>query len=284
VTGSTGAPAPVTFSLDLEDHRPADAPWPERYRAITERVLELVEARGHRATVFVVGELADEHPELVRSIAARGHEVALHAWRHVPLTEQDPDTFAAETRRAQELLGELAGRPVVGFRAPTASLVPASAWAVDVLGDLGFTYSSSVLPAPNPLFGWPGAPRDVFRWPNGLVEVPLPVTGTRRVALPLLGGVYFRAVPWPVVRAARRLAERHRMPCMYCHPYDFDPDEPRWAVPDVPAWGRYLLWYNRRRMLAKVSRLLDGPVGPPLEERVAALGSLDVFSPVGREV
>jgi len=253
-------PAPVTFSLDLEDHRPNNA-------------------GGHRATVFVVGELGRSHRSLVHSIAQRGHEVALHAWRHVPLTDVDPDTFRAETAQAIDVLSQATGHAVAGFRAPTASLVPASAWAVDVLGDLGLTYSSSVIPAHNPLFGWPGAPRDVFRWPNGLVEVPLPVAGVGPVALPHLGGMYFRALPWPMVWAARQSLERHSAPSMYCHPYDFDPDEPRWAVGDVPPWGRRLLWYNRRRMFAKVSRLLAGPVGPPLVERVAQLTGLPTYTP-----
>lgn len=261
-------PAPLTFTLDVEDHRPDDS-WPERFPDLTRRILDHVDAAGVRGTVFIVGEEAERHPDLVRDIADRGHEVALHAWRHVPLTEVSPADFRLETARGQAVIEELTGRPVAGFRAPTASLVPASAWAVDVLGELGFRYSSSVISGHNPLFGWPGTPRLPFLWPNGLVELPIPFAGIGDVGLPHLGGTYFRVLPWPVVWLARRTLERTTVPNLYCHPYDFDAEEPPWDVPGVQPWGIRLLWMNRSRMFAKLDRLLrHGTLGPPLEERL----------------
>jgi polysaccharide deacetylase family protein (PEP-CTERM system associated) len=272
--------APLTFSLDVEDHRPPDATWPARFPDYTRRVLAFLADRGIRGTFFVVGEVGADHPDLVRDIVAGGHEVALHSWRHVALTEVDPDTFRTEVVRGKAVLEDVSGQPVVGYRAPTASLVPSTSWAVDALAEAGFRYSSSVISAHNPLFGWPGAPRDVFRWPCGLVEIPIPVASVGSIGLPHLGGVYFRVLPFPVVRAARRLLERTRIPNLYCHPYDFDADEPRWTVGDVPRWAVGLLWLNRSRMFAKLGRLFDsGPVGPPLVERLATLGGAPVFTP-----
>ena len=142
---------------------------------MTREVLDFLDAREVRGTFFVVGETAEAHPELVREVAARGHEVGLHGWRHQPLTELTADAFRADAQRGKDLLEELTGAPVLGFRAPTFSLVPESRWAVDVLADTGFTYSSSVLPARSPLFGDPTLPTTPFRWPNGLVELPCPV-------------------------------------------------------------------------------------------------------------
>jgi polysaccharide deacetylase family protein (PEP-CTERM system associated) len=257
----------VTFTLDLEDHRESDA-QAVRYPHLTHEVLDFLDARGVRGTFFVVGEVAQSAPELVRDVAARGHELALHGWRHVPLTELDPATFRADVVRGKALLEDLGGRAVGGFRAPTFSLVPTSRWAVDVLGEEGFTYSSSVLPAKSPLFGDPSLPTTPFRWPNGLAELPCPVVRRGPVGLPYLGGVYLRAVPGALGRAARATVGRDQLLWIYCHPYDFDPDEPFWVVPDAGHLGSRLLWYNRRRTFAKVERVLHGRAGPPLGERL----------------
>jgi len=259
--------AQVTFTLDLEDHRPSpDAD--ERYPTLTREVLEFLDARAVRGTFFVVGETAETHPELVTEIARRGHEIGLHGWRHQPLTELDPESFRVDVSRGKSLLEDLAGTPVVGFRAPTFSLVPDSRWAVDVLVDTGFTYSSSVLPARSPLFGDPSLPTTPFRWPNGLVELPCPVVRAGGLGLPYLGGVYLRAIPGPASSLARRSVGRDQLLWIYCHPYDFDPDEDFWVVPDAGRWGSRLLWYNRRRTFAKIETMLRGRAGPPLAERL----------------
>ena len=258
----------VTFTLDLEDHRPsADAE--ERYPALTRSVLDFLDSREVRGTFFVVGETAAAHPELVQEVAARGHEVALHGWRHRPLTELQPDELRADVTRGKALLEDLAGKPVVGFRAPTFSLVPESRWATDVLTDAGFTYSSSVLPARSPLFGDPSLSTAPFRWPSGLIELPCPVARAGGVGLPYLGGVYLRAIPGAASAAARRGVGRGQLLWIYCHPYDFDPDEEFWVVPDAGRLGSRLLWYNRRRTFAKVEAVLRGRAGPPLAERLS---------------
>lgn len=271
--------APITFTLDLEDHRP-DHSWPFRVPEVTRRVLELLDDLRVVGTFFVVGELAERVPELVREVAGAGHELGLHAYRHVPLPDVEPDVLGEELRRGKELLEDLAGKPVVGFRAPTFSLVPESAWAVDLLAELSFEYSSSVLPAPNPLFGWPGAPRRPFRWSNGVVELPAPTAGLGRFRIPFLGGVYFRVLPAALVRLAAVWDDPGPCPWLYCHPYDFDPEEPFWVVPDAGPWGSRLLWLNRRKEFSKVRRLFDRDVGPPLLDRARRLApDLPVVDP-----
>jgi len=264
-------PGPVTFTLDLEDHRAPETA--ERYPALTRRVLEFLRGRGVRGTFFVTGEIAEHTPDLVREVADAGHEIGFHGWHHVPLPRLTAVQLRADAKRGKDLLEDVSGTPVVGFRAPLFSLVPESHWAVDVLAEVGFTYSSSVLPARNPLFGDRAAPTTAFRWPNGLIELPCPVARVAGVGLPYLGGVYLRALPTPVATAARRLFGNEQTLWIYCHPYDFDPDESFWVAPEVGRFGSRLLFYNRRHMFAKVDALLRAGVAPPLGERIAALES-----------
>ncbi len=256
----------ITFTLDLEDHRP-NPTWEDHAPAMTRRVLDLLDQHRVRGTVFVVGEVAESNPVLVREVASRGHEVGLHGWNHEPLTSKEPTALAAELERGKTLLEAVTGTEVVGFRAPTFSLVPETAWCLRLLADAGFLYSSSVLPARSPLFGWPGAPRDVFRWPEGLVEFPAPTAGVGEWALPVLGGVYFRLIPWSLIRLSLRITH-NSSPWTYCHPYDFDADEEYWVVPDAGVLGSRLLWWNRRRMMQKVDCLLRRGTGAPLGEQV----------------
>ena len=138
-----------------------------------------------------------------------------------------------------------------------------------------------MLPARNPLYGWPGLPTDPFLWPSGLVELPVPVVRAGPAGLPFLGGVYLRLIPSAVSRSLLTVTSP-RAPWLYCHPYDFDPDEPYWVVPDAGRLGSRLLWLNRRRMQGKVEQLLRDGAGPPLRERAAVLRpQLPTFVPEG---
>jgi polysaccharide deacetylase family protein (PEP-CTERM system associated) len=228
--------------------------------------------------VFVVGELAAADPALVRVVADRGHEIGLHNWSHVQLTTQTPDDFRAGVRRGKALLEDITGREVLGFRAPTGSLVPASRWAVDVLVDEGFAYSSSVCPGRNPINSYPGAPREPFRYRTGLLEFPAPVAGFGPLQIPYLGGTYLRVLPRPVHRVLRAVTPVPDAGVIYCHPYDFDPDEPFWWVADV-GWLSPLLWWGRDGLIPKLERLTTDGTAPPLGEQLDRARRGPVFDP-----
>lgn len=263
---------PFTFTFDVEDHRP-DETTELRLLDATHRVLDFCAERSIVGTVFVVGEVVRDHPDLIREIAAQGHEVGLHGWSHTPVTELSPQDFREQTARGRDLLGEVAGQEVVGYRAPTFSLVPATVWATEVLVELGFTYSSSILPGWSPLFGFPGLPRHPFTWPSGLAELPAPILKVGPLGLPVVGGTYLRVLPWPVVRAGLRDKPLGAVPFTYCHPYDADPGEPYWVVPGTGRLLSPLLWYGRKRMLRRVDRLMTVGVGPPLRDRLGEVPS-----------
>ena len=262
----------LTVTFDLEDSRSSPA-QEERFVLMTERFLAFLAEREIRATVFVVGELGRSHPELVRRVADAGHEVALHGLRHVALGDVGRDRLGAELAEGRALLEDAAGVAVDGFRAPIFSLTPSTAWAIDALAGAGFAYSSSVLPAPNPLHGWPGAPATPFRWATGggLVELPCPVTGAGRARVPFLGGIYLRYIPRPVVRRALRRLPAGAAPWSYIHPYDLDPDEEFFVMPHASWLVSRVLSTRRGATLARLDgalRAAGGP-GPPLREVAA---------------
>ncbi len=260
-------PPLVTFSFDVEDHRPDDQAE-LRLLDATRDVLAFCADRGIVGSVFVVGEVVRDHPDLVREIAAQGHELGLHGWSHAPITELSPEDFRSQTARGRDLLAETVGQEIIGFRAPTFSLVPETVWATEILAELGFRYSSSILPAWSPLYGFPGLPREPFTWPSGLLELPAPIIKVGSLGLPVVGGTYLRTMPWPLVRAGLRERPLGPVPFTYCHPYDFDTGERFWVVPGVGRVGSVLLWYGRRRMFRRVERLVADGFGPPLRDRL----------------
>ena len=265
----------IAFTLDLEDHRPDESVEP-RFAAVTDELLHNLDEWGVTGTVFVVGEVARDDPDLVARVAARGHEIGLHGASHTPLPEVGPTAFRTVTAEASDRLAQLVQAEVQGFRAPIFSLVPESAWAPEILSELGFKYSSSVLPARNPLFGWPQAPRTPFRWPSGLIEIPSPVFGFGPLTLPLLGGTYLRAAPRPIIGWAAKRAPEHAW--LYAHPYDFDPDEPRWVVPEVGRLGSRVLWWGRSAMKTRVEQLVAGS-RQTLADMTSSMPELPVFGP-----
>jgi polysaccharide deacetylase family protein (PEP-CTERM system associated) len=272
----------LTLTFDLEDNRYSDR-QEARFVAMSHRFLDFAEARGIRTTVFVVGELARSHPELIRRVGEGGHELALHGLRHVTLAEVGPGRLAVELREGRALLEDLTGAEVRGFRAPIFSLTPATRWAVEEIGEAGFGYSSSVLPATNPLHGWPGAPRSPCRWPNGLVELPCPVLGIGRLAVPALGGIYLRYVPRAI--AARFVRRFQGVAWSYTHPYDIDVDEPFFVMPHAGWLTSRIVHTRRAATLPRLSVLLAAAGGPgvPLGDLAAELTDRELPS-IGADV
>jgi polysaccharide deacetylase family protein (PEP-CTERM system associated) len=251
---------PLLFSIDLEEYYlerggvdPRSAPLPE----LAERYLELLSKANARCTFFVVGEVARKYPGLIRRIAGAGHEIACHGDRHVSLDKLDPETFARDLRANRSALEAAGAPPARGFRAPLFSLTRSTSWAHSVLLAEGFTYSSSVLPAANPLFGWPEfgtRPRVV----DGITELPVTVRTFLGRRLPLFGGTYFRVLPFAVVRPRLRSSLRAGHVVSYFHPYDIDAGQP-WTLHAGVRGNRALnslLFLRRRSLPARLGLLL----------------------------
>ncbi|HET9428320.1 MAG TPA: polysaccharide deacetylase family protein [Allosphingosinicella sp.] len=246
---------PFLFSVDVEDPRMSiegGEPSTLRVPRLIETYLHFLEVRKAQATFFVVGEVARRFPEMVNRIAAAGHEIACHSDRHIVLADLGPAAFREDLLRNIEAI-EAAGvdRPV-GYRAPCFSLTKSTCWAYPILAELGFSYSSSVVPAFNPLHGWAGFgpdPRSI----GSVLELPVSLHSSW---LPVpLGGVYLRVLPMPLVLAAIRRRTRRGQPLLsYTHPYDIDPEEEGYAHPGFSRWSPYnwLMRLNRRNMMARL--------------------------------
>jgi hypothetical protein len=249
-------PQNFTFTVDVEEHGSAG-----HAATATMRLLDLLDGAGSVGTFFILDSVVRDAPALVREVARRGHEVASHGQAHRHLAEQGPAAFRAGTLAARDRLADLLGAPPAGFRAPYFSLTPAAAWAPAILAEAGFAYSSSVLPAWNPMAGWPGAPRRPFLWPGGVLELPVPVGRVGPLRLPFLGGMYLRWLPpWRLNTLVRSwLAEESEGHLWsYCHPYDLESDEGLVRRPDAGLAASVMLWLNRGPTLPRLEGLLRG--------------------------
>ncbi|MEZ5373129.1 MAG: polysaccharide deacetylase family protein [Microthrixaceae bacterium] len=258
----------ITFTIDVEDHW-ADPAGELRYEQLAWEVLGWLDELKVRGTWFFVGELAGRHPDLVAAVGAAGHEVGVHGWTHTPLPELSPERFRDDVRRAKATLEDLGGTEVLGFRAPTYSLVKESVWATEVLAEEGYAYSSGVASRRNPLWWYPGVPSHPFRWPSGLLETSGEFASVGRYVYYFGGGTFLRATPWWMVREGFARWAEEGVAWIYCHPYDFDPGEERFRIPDVPAVLSPLLWAGRRNTWSRVGRLLRNaadPLGERLDE------------------
>ena len=222
-----------------------------------ERILALFAEHHVKATFFTLGWVAQKFPELVRKIADAGHEVASHGMRHVRVTEQTPAELREDAGAAKALLEDVTGRRVLGYRAASYSIGERNLWALDVLADCGYVYSSSVYPIIHDIYGMPSAPRFSFRAAGGrLLEIPVTTVELFGRKWPGGGGGYFRLLPYRLSRwAVKRVNNVDRRPAMfYFHPWEIDPQQPR--IENAGWRSNFRHYLNLHRMEARLTRLL----------------------------
>jgi polysaccharide deacetylase family protein (PEP-CTERM system associated) len=273
------------LTFDVED-------WPQstldqslpitiRVRDNTLRILELLDRTGVKATFFILGLVAEKFPDLVRRIHAAGHEVACHGYAHGAAHGMRPEEFRADLRRSLSCIQEAVAARVIGYRAPDFSIPSGALWALEILAEEGLQYDSSIFPFAGPRYGIPGTFRAPYRVRCSanaeFIEFPLTTHEILGRRLPAAGGGYFRLLPYAYSRLAIRNLNRAGHPATaYFHPYEIDPTEIADLGRAVPWTMRLSQGLGRRRVAARLTRLLTefswGPASRWLESRKSLTG------------
>jgi polysaccharide deacetylase family protein (PEP-CTERM system associated) len=224
------------LSFDLEDwyqlatRRITGALPPTRdtiFRQV-DALLTILAENSNKATFFVLGLVAERYPELIRELAAAGHEIASHGYAHVVLSRLSQAEFEEDVAKSKALLERITGEEVTGYRAPEFSIGRDTAWAMDSLAKLGFTYDSSIFPIRHPRYGIPDFdpyPRVYTTGSGDIIELPLSAVRLAGTKLPVAGGGYFRVLPLDLLRRSVRWLDHRGLPFVtYFHPYEFDPE------------------------------------------------------------
>lgn len=207
--------------------------YPSRVTENTTRILKLFEKNRMQATFFVLGWVAEREPALVKEILDQGHEIASHGYSHQLVYRQTPELFREETYKSKSILEDICQRPVVGYRAASYSITARSMWALDILGELGFEWDSSIFPVYHDNYGVPTSPCRPYRIKldsgQALIEFPLTTARVLGLRLPAAGGGYFRQYPYAFSRWLFKRAERQQRTgqIFYLHPWEIDTEQPR---------------------------------------------------------
>lgn len=256
------------LTIDVEDYFQVSAfapyirrdEWDARECRVernVERILAMLAARDVRATFFTLGWIAERYPQVVREIVAQGHELASHGYGHERASDLSQAAFRDDVTRAKQLLEDLGGVPVLGYRAPSFSIGAGNLWALDELARAGYRYSSSIYPIRHDHYGMPDSPRFAYRVAGGgLLEVPVTTLRVMNRNLPSSGGGYFRLLPYALSRwMLQRVNEGDREPAVfYFHPWEIDAGQPR--IVGIDAKTRFRHYVNIPRMETRLQQLL----------------------------
>jgi polysaccharide deacetylase family protein (PEP-CTERM system associated) len=279
------------FTVDVEEyfHPTAIAPYfpvaewdglERRSPAVIDRLLPLLAERDVAGTFFTVGWLAEQEPEMVRRIARAGHEIASHGHEHELVARLGPDGFRESIRRSRAVLQDITGEDVIGYRAPSFSIVPGLEWAFDVLLEEGYRYDASLFPiTQHPTYGYPAAPPDphwIEREGGSLAEFPATTARLLGRTLPASGGAYFRILPLALVRRGlRQAAGRKAAGMFYIHPWEMDDWVPEVAAPKLQMLRTFA---GRKRTWSRLERVLDEGRFVRVDQTLASMEALRAAS------
>ena len=227
------------------------------------RVLKLLDEHNTKATFFVVGELAEKYPNVMKEIIDGGHEVAFHSYDHKPLWDKNPDQVEKEIERFNELLISIIGDRCTGFRAPSFSLDDKTRWALEVLEKMGMLYDSSVFPAWTPLYGVSSAQVRPYKPSKDdltvedirgkLWEFPLAVYSLLGLRIPAAGGFYLRFVPSLVWRAVKKINKLGSPAVIFIHTWELDSETPKLKL---NPYKYFVTYHNIEKTVELFKRLL----------------------------
>jgi peptidoglycan/xylan/chitin deacetylase (PgdA/CDA1 family) len=205
------------------------------------------------ATFFVVGEIAEENPDVIAEMDECGHEVASHTHTHRLLSSLDADAQTAELERSRDAIRAATGQEIEGFRAPAFD-VPTG--LIGRLAETGYSYDSSIVPARR-IPGWYGGthsmttPGSTTAFISGSPDLgELPISVMPHLRLPL-SGAWTRLLGRRYTQVGMEAVARNGgTPVLYFHPWEFV-DLP--AIEGVP---RRVTWRTGSWLRDTIQRLL----------------------------
>ncbi len=222
-------------------------------------ILAMLEQHQIKATFFTLGWVAERYPETIRTLVEAGHELACHSYWHKRASNQSRTEFTSEIIDTKNLLEDIVGVPVIGYRAPSYSIGAENLWAHEVLEQAGYHYSSSIYPISHDHYGMPTAPRFAYHPISGsnFLEIPITTSYLFNRRLPAGGGGYFRFFPYFLSRALlRRVNEKEQQAgIFYFHPWEIDPEQPRQQGVSFKTKFRHYL--NLARTKKRLDRLFS---------------------------
>lgn len=264
-----GKNLPNAMTVDVEDYFQVSAfeatvsrdDWsdmPARLPRNIDHILGIFDDAGIRGTFFTLGWVCENHPRVVKAIAANGHEIASHGFEHSRVGTFTRARFRSDVEGTRKRLEDMTGTRVVGYRAPSFSIGPQTLWAHDVLAEAGYKYSSSVFPIRHDHYGLPGAPRFPFKaGTSKILEIPMSSLTFAGRNWPCSGGGYFRLMPFAYSKwAISRINNVDQMPAVfYFHPWEVDPGQPK--VAGIPAKARFRHYVNLHKFETRLKGLLQ---------------------------
>ncbi|AUC89126.1 polysaccharide deacetylase [Alteromonas sp. MB-3u-76] len=222
----------------------------------TNRLLDLFAANNVKSTFFTLGWVAQRCPDVIKRIVREGHELASHGLAHQRATTMTEKQLYDDIKQSKDILENIGGVALKGYRAPSFSINDSNIWAYDILKDLGFTYSSSTYPISHDLYGVPEWPRFKYQRDNGLIEIPIPTIRKKDTNVGIGGGGYFRLYPyWLSKRRISEFMKTESAPySFYFHPWEIDAQQPRF---DNAPWKSKVRHYiNLSKMEGKIEKLI----------------------------
>ena len=257
------------MTVDVEDYFQVSAfeshiakdQWdllPHRVEKNTQKILDLFAQHNIKATFFTLGWVAERYPNLIKRIVSEGHELACHGYEHIRVTQQTPEQFRADIAKTKKILEELGGQEIKGYRAASYSIGASNLWALDILQEEGFKYSSSIYPVKHDLYGMPDAPRFMYEpiANQSFKEIPITTLRFGDKNLPCGGGGFFRFYPYAISKwAFNRVNNNERQAgIFYFHPWEIDPDQPKQSGLNIKTRIRHYL--NLNKMENRITQLL----------------------------
>jgi polysaccharide deacetylase family protein (PEP-CTERM system associated) len=234
---------------------------PLRVENNTYRLLELFEKHNVKSTFFTLGWVAERCPNLIKAIVDQGHEIASHGFAHQRITEMSTSDFIADVTKSKDILEQLSGTEIVGYRAPSFSINDSNTWVYEKLIELGFKYSSSTYPIEHDLYGVPNWPRFIYERlerfeGQKIIEIPIPTLRENELNTGIGGGGYFRLYPyWLSKKRIDKFHQQEQQPySFYFHPWEIDPEQPR--IKNAPLKSKFRHYINLSRMEGKLEKLM----------------------------